>query len=371
MGVGFPAVEGLVNPNQAFWRGRRVLVTGHTGFKGSWLTLWLRELGADVSGLALPPSTNPSLFDLVGGAGVCRSVIGDVRDLRTVVAAVEEARPAVVLHLAAQALVRASYADPVDTYATNVMGTVHLLEAVRRVRGIRAVVNVTSDKCYESHESPSAHREADPMGGRDPYSSSKGCAELVTAAYRRSFFHPSATGAILPALASARAGNVVGGGDWAEDRIVPDCMRAFAAGQPARVRSPAAIRPWQHVLEPLAGYLVLAERLYEHGAAYAEAWNFGPLERDARPVAYVAETLARLWGAGASWQTVNGPQPPEATHLAIDGSKARARLGWTSRLSVDEALAWTARWYRDRETGADPEALCLQQIRHYRELGGS
>jgi CDP-glucose 4,6-dehydratase len=360
-------MEAVVMINPGFWAGRRVLLTGHTGFKGAWLALWLRELGAEVYGFALPPPSDPSLHTLVRGGALVRDIMGDVRDLAAVRAAYAEARPDVVLHLAAQALVRPSFEDPVGTYATNVLGTVHVLEAARLQGDVQAVVVVTSDKAYENREWCWAYRESEAMGGYDPYSSSKGCAELVTAAYRRSFF------AVTPddnraAIASARAGNVVGGGDWAVDRIVPDCVRAFLAGEKVALRNPQATRPWQHVLEPLAGYLLLAERLATAGAArvdFADAWNFGPNESDALPVGELVEILVRHWGEGAGWVDDSAPKPHEAHYLKVDSSKARARLGWRPVLGVQEALAWCADWYRRQAAGEAALSLCLEQITRY------
>lgn len=354
-----------MNPDPTFWSGRSVLVTGHTGFKGAWLALWLGRLGARVTGFALAPEHEPSLYGLMGADG-CESRIADIRDRDAVRACLEAARPTVVLHLAAQALVRPSYGDPVGTYGTNVMGTVHLLEAVRTVGGVEAVVVITSDKCYENREWPWPYRENEPMGGHDPYSSSKGCAELVTAAYRASFF----TGPDATRIATARAGNVFGGGDWSVDRLLPDIVRAFGSGKPVEIRNPAAVRPWQHVLEPLAGYLGLAESLAgQEGAGCAEAWNFGPAEDDCRPVSHLVERLAAGWGNGASWRLAPGPHPHEAAFLKVDSSKARARLNWTRRLPLDEALAWTAEWYRAQRDGADARTLTLDQIARYEALG--
>ncbi|HYF58551.1 MAG TPA: CDP-glucose 4,6-dehydratase [Burkholderiaceae bacterium] len=351
--------------NAAFWRGRRVFLTGHTGFKGSWLSLWLQSVGAETTGFALPPPTSPSLFDEAGVARGMRSVIGDVRDAGALRDALVAARPEVVIHMAAQPLVRRSYVDPVETYSTNVMGTVHLLEAVRACPTVRAVVNVTTDKCYENREWVWGYREDEPMGGRDPYSSSKGCAELVSAAYRASFL------AAGPALATARAGNVIGGGDWASDRLVPDVLAAFAEGRAVEIRNPGAIRPWQHVLEPLRGYLTLAERLHEHGAAYAEAWNFGPNDADARPVGWIVERLVSRWGDGASWRPSPGEHPHEATWLKLDVSKARARLGWEPALGLEAALDLIVDWTRHRLAGGDVRERTLAQIDRYRSLTSS
>jgi CDP-glucose 4,6-dehydratase len=345
-----------------FWAGKRVFVTGHTGFKGSWLTLWLDALGAKVAGYALPPPPDkPSLWGLVEAKAGVASTLADIRELGMLGKAMDAAQPEIVFHLAAQSLVRSSYDDPVGTYATNVLGTVHVLEAARRATGLRALVNVTSDKCYENLETGQAYREADPMGGRDPYSNSKGCAELVTAAYRMSFFDGAR-------IASARAGNVIGGGDWALDRIVPDTVRAAVAGKPVQIRNPRAVRPWQHVLEPLAGYLQLAERLAEQTRDFAEAWNFGPDETDAVPVETVVGTVTRLWGPQAGWKTDAGEHPHEAHFLRLDSSKARSRLGWRPRLRLPLALEWTVDWYRRQAQGGDALQLTREQIERYMEL---
>lgn len=343
------------------WRGLRVLVTGHTGFKGSWLSLWLDSLGAEVHGLALPPSTSPSLFAAAGLERVVHSVECDIRDRVGVANAINAAAPEVVFHLAAQPLVRESYASPVETYGTNVMGTVHVLDAIRRTKSVRAIVVVTTDKCYENREWLWGYREGEPLGGADPYSSSKACAELVSSAYARSFFG----GTDAPALATARAGNVIGGGDWSEDRLVPDFVRAATTKRPLVVRNPLAIRPWQHVLDPLAGYIMLAERLLGDPAIAAGAWNFGPADEDAREVAWVADRLAANWSDTAGWTRDEREHPHEARLLKLDCSKARALLGWASRLQVSDALAWTVRWYRDFYAGSDPLALTRAQIRDY------
>jgi CDP-glucose 4,6-dehydratase len=347
-------------PQARFWAGRRVLVTGHTGFKGAWLSLWLAQLGAEVCGFADGVPTVPSLYEAARVADVVESVTGDVRDGDGVAAAVARLRPEIVLHLAAQPLVRRSFADPVPTFAVNVMGTVHVLEAVRRAGGdIRAVVVVTSDKCYENREWPWAYREREAMGGHDPYSASKGAAELVTASYRSSFFG----GDDAAAVATARAGNVIGGGDWAQDRLVPDIARAVAAGEPVRVRNPDAVRPWQHVLNPLAGYLVLAQRLCEDRAAAARAFNFGPAEDDARPVGWIVQRLAQAWGDGAvRFEPDPGPHPHEAHHLKVDSSLARSVLGWRPGWDLEQALDQTAGWYRATAGGADARATTLAQL---------
>jgi CDP-glucose 4,6-dehydratase len=349
----------------SFWRGKRVLLTGHTGFKGGWLALWLQALGAEVIGLSIDPPSTPSLFDQARVAEGMTSLHGDIRDPELVREVLSAHRPEVVFHLAAQSLVRPSYRSPVATYATNVMGTVHVLDAIRHVESVRAGVVVTSDKCYENRESMLwGYREGDPVGGHDPYSNSKGCAELVTSAYRSSYFGDAASG---PALATARAGNVIGGGDWAEDRLIPDVVRAFSTGEPAHIRRPDAVRPWQHVLEPLGGYLLLAEQLWAGGADAAGAWNFGPDDRDARPVEYVVEQMIEHWGPGAAAVQDEGPHPHEATYLRLDCSKARALLGWTPQLPLDEALRWTAEWYQAVRRGENARDCTLAQIHRYEQ----
>ncbi|MEO8452321.1 MAG: CDP-glucose 4,6-dehydratase [Gemmatimonadota bacterium] len=323
-----------------FYRGRSIFVTGHTGFKGAWLATWLKMLGARVSGFALPPE-EPSLFEAGRVGEGMESTFADLRNLNDLEAALRAAQPEIVFHLAAQALVRRSYHDPIGTFATNVMGTAHLLDAVRRVPSVRAVLVVTSDKCYENREWPHAYREPDPMGGRDPYSSSKGCAELVTAAYRASFFEGGA------AIATARAGNVIGGGDWAEDRIVPDLIRGLTRDEVIPIRAPHAIRPWQHVLEPLNGYLVLGQRLLEAPATASEGWNFGPAESSSVPVQALAEAVVQEWGGGRLELATTPPGLHEATFLALDWGKARLRLGWQPRLDFGRTVALTVQWYRD------------------------
>ena len=346
------------------WVGQRVLVTGHTGFKGGWLVLMLRLLGARVAGCALPPATKPSLWSLIERHAGVTSTTADIRDPATLAGVIESFQPEIVFHLAAQSLVRQSYEDPVGTYATNVMGTVHLLESVRRASSVRVVVNITSDKCYENLETGLAYRETDPIGGSDPYSSSKGCAELLTTAYRKSFFQCEGA----PALASARAGNVIGGGDWAPDRIIPDIVRATIASRPVKVRNPGAIRPWQHVLEPISGYIVLAERLLAHGHRYAEAWNFGPNEEDCVPVETLVAHFIRLWGLPITWLPDRAAHPPEANFLRLDSSKARSRLGWRPRLGFHKALDWTVDWYRQHARGADTAALAIRQVENYLQI---
>ena len=355
-----PERSGTVNPE--FWRGRRVLVTGHTGFKGSWLSLWLQSLGAEVTGFSNGVPTQPSLYELARVGTGMESVVGDVRDADAVAAAVAGCKPEVVIHMAAQPLVRRSFAEPRATYETNVMGTVNLLEAVRLDGGVRAVVNVTTDKCYENREWEWGYREDEPMGGHDPYSSSKGAAELVTSAYRRSFFSDPEG----PRLASARAGNVIGGGDWGEDRLVPDLMRAALAGETAQVRNPNSIRPWQHVVNPLSGYLVLAQAIWE-SPQHAGGWNFGPPDEEARPVGWLIDRLASLWPERVRWTVDDGPHPHEANYLKLDSSLARSRLGWRPLVALDLALAETAAWYRELEAEAEMREVTLRQL----ELFGS
>ncbi|GGF27435.1 CDP-glucose 4,6-dehydratase [Aliidongia dinghuensis] len=357
-----------MTPSAAFWRGRRVFLTGHTGFKGAWLSLWLARLGAEVHGYALEPPTQPSLFALAGVAEVLTSHrIADIRDLDRLKAAVAAARPDIVIHMAAQPLVRESYVDPVGTYATNVMGTVNLFEGVRSVDSVRAVVIVTTDKCYENRGWTWGYREIDPLGGYDPYSNSKACSELVTAAYRSSFFNPAAYDQHGVAIGSGRAGNVIGGGDWAKDRLIPDLVQAFALGNTPLIRSPHAVRPWQHVMEPLSGYLLLCQKLYEDGTAGGEGWNFGPRQEDARPVSWIADRLAALWGENAAWQLDAAPQPHEASYLYLDTAKAGARLGYQPRWRLDDALTTIVDWYRAHRDGADIRAVTLGQIAQFEE----
>ena len=357
--------------NPGFWRDKRVFLTGHTGFKGSWLSLWLQQLGAELTGFALAPPTQPSLFEQARVADGMRSLLGDIRDLAALQQAMKIAQPDIVIHMAAQPLVRYAYQNPVETYATNVMGTVHLLEAVRHSPGIKAVVNITTDKCYENREWVWGYRENEPMGGFDPYSNSKGCAELVSASYRSSFFNADRYAQHGVALATVRAGNVIGGGDWAQDRLIPDILAAFEQGKQVDIRNPHAIRPWQHVLEPLRGYLTLAERLVEHGPDYGEGWNFGPNDEDAKPVGWIVEQMAALWGNQAQWQLDTGAHPHEAHYLKLDISKARSRLNWHPALRLNEALKLIIDWSRQRQAGADMRALTLAQIQAYQTLTSS
>jgi len=306
--------------NSGFWQGKRVFLTGHTGFKGGWAALWLQHMGAQVKGFALNPPSTPSLFECAKVASGMQSDIGDIRDREAIASSMRAFNPDILIHMAAQPLVRLSYREPVETYATNVMGTLHVFEAARQCPNLRAIVNITTDKCYENREWEWGYRENEPMGGHDPYSNSKGCAELVTSAYRKSFFSAPGT----PALASVRAGNVIGGGDWAEDRLIPDILKAFENKQPVVIRNPLATRPWQHVLEPLRGYFMLAEQLYsDEKKQFAEGWNFGPIEDDAKPVQWIVERLVKHWGNGASWQLDGGEHPHEANYLKLDISKVK------------------------------------------------
>ncbi|MEI8208813.1 MAG: CDP-glucose 4,6-dehydratase [Methylococcales bacterium] len=364
MAIRQSALEGVVM-TPAFWQGKKVLLTGHTGFKGSWLSLWLQALGAEVTGYALEPPTNPNLFEVANVSAGMTSIIGDIRDLDKLKAVFSDHKPEIVIHMAAQPLVRYSYVNPVETYSTNVMGTVNLLEAVRSTSGIKAVVNVTTDKCYENREWDWGYRENEPMGGFDPYSNSKGCSELVTAAYRNSYFHPDRYQKHGVALASARAGNVIGGGDWAEDRLIPDIMRAISQSEAVNIRNPHAIRPWQHVLEPLSGYLLLAQKLYENGATLAEGWNFGPNDEDAKPVQWIVEYLTHAWGDGASWLLDGGNHPHEAHYLKLDCSKAKSRLNWAPKWRLEIALDKIIEWQKHYQQGADIRELTLKQIADY------
>jgi CDP-glucose 4,6-dehydratase len=360
-------VEDMVD---TFWRGKRVFLTGHTGFKGSWLSLWLQELGATVAGYAFDPPTTPNLFESAQVASRMESVIGDICDLASLRAAIAKFNPEIVFHLAAQPLVRMSYQDPLLTYNANVIGTANLLECVRNCASVRSVVVVTSDKCYENHESSRPFRETDPLGGYDPYSSSKACAELVVAAYRRSFFHEDRYAEHHVAIASARAGNVIGGGDWAQDRLLPDIMRGFSAAKAVPIRNPRATRPWQHVFEPLRGYLSLAQKLFQDGAKFSGPWNFGPNYADAKPVEWIVKRLAEQWGAGARWEIDKGSHLHEAGMLQLDWSKANKELGWRPLLNLSQALDMTLGWYREFYVGGDARKMCLQQISGYAAKAG-
>jgi CDP-glucose 4,6-dehydratase len=360
--------ESTLEEKATTWRGRRVFLTGHTGFKGGWLALWLSRLGAKVRGYALDPCTEPNIFKLVSLGAVVDDVRGDVRDYSKLEAAMREFRPDVVFHLAAQPVVRRSYVDPVGTYGTNVMGTVHVMEAIRKTPSVRAVVCVTTDKCYLNQGWIWPYRETDPLGGYDPYASSKACAEIVSAAYRSSFFPLDRLQEHHVAVATARAGNVIGGGDWTEDRLIPDLVRGFVSGQPVLIRRPNAIRPWQHVLESLRGYLMLAEELLAQDAKVASSYNFGPSDEDIWPVERIATKLVQMWGNGASWIRDPIPGTHEDHVLRLDASKARIELGWKPRLNIETALEWTMAWYRAWNQGDNMAEFTAKQIVEYEGL---
>ena len=347
------------------YAGRKVLITGHTGFKGSWLCLILNKLGADVYGYALNPPTNPSLFVEAKIDELVTSFIGDIRDYPNLLEVFQKVQPEIVIHMAAQPLVRESYKIPIETYSINVMGTVHLLEACRHTKSIKSIVNVTTDKCYENREWHWGYRENEPMGGYDPYSNSKGCSELVTSSYRNSYFNPAKYAEHGVAVASARAGNVIGGGDWAEDRLIPDFIRAISKGEKVQIRSPFAIRPWQHVLEPLTGYLTLASKLYTEGATYAQAWNFGPDDKDAKNVEWITTNICTLWGEGASFSIDKDPQPHEANYLKLDCSKSKAELGWVPKWDIQTTLQSIVNWNKSFFAGENMRLVSESQINQY------
>jgi CDP-glucose 4,6-dehydratase len=355
--------------DKAFWKNKKVFLTGHTGFKGSWLCLWLNKLGAKVTGYSLPPPTNPSLFELANVQKCLKKhITSDIRNTCDLAKALSESHTEIVIHMAAQPLVRDSYKVPAETYAINVMGTVNLLEAIRlHGRNVRAVINVTTDKVYENKEWLWAYREKEPLGGYDPYSNSKACSELVTAAYRNSYFNPTAYRKHKIAVATARAGNVIGGGDWATDRIVPDCIRAIMEGKPIIVRNPHAIRPWQHVLEPLSGYLCLAENLHKKGPSYAESWNFGPSGKDCKPVEYLVKTICKQWGSRAKFSLAKNKGPHEASFLKLDCSKARTRLEWRPHWTLEKALSATVAWYKTYSSKGDVKEMCFKQIDEFEQ----
>ena len=351
-------LKGKVNSD--FWKNKKVFLTGHTGFKGSWLALWLQSLGTEVKGYSLEPYTEPNLFSKANVSENMISEIEDIRDLEKITTSMVNFNPDVLIHMAAQPLVRLSYKEPLETYTTNVIGTVNVLEAARKCTNLKAIVSVTTDKCYENKEWAWGYRENEPMGGHDPYSSSKGCAELVTAAYRKSFFSKKNTAN----LASARAGNVIGGGDWSDDRLIPDILRAFENKEPVIIRNPLSTRPWQHVLEPLSGYLVLAEALYED-TSYAEGWNFGPRDEDCRPVNWILDKLVEKWGDGASWELDKNNNPHEAGFLKLDISKAKNRLKWEPKWELNTTLDLIVEWQQNYLKGADMNTICLQEIKKY------
>ena len=354
--------------NRKFWEGKRVLITGHTGFKGSWLSVWLQSKGAHITGYALPPPTNPSLFDVAHVADEMTSVTGDVRDLEHLRAVIGEHHSEIIIHMAAQSLVRYSYTHPVDTYSTNVMGTLNVLEAGRHAENLKVILIITSDKCYENMEWVWGYRENERMGGHDPYSSSKGCAELITSAYRRSYYLKKDNPGSTVAVATARAGNVIGGGDWAQDRLIPDIMKAIMEYRPVIIRYPRAIRPWQHVLEPLRGYLTLTEILWNYGEKFNGAWNFGPDDGDSQPVSWVADNLTKLWGEGARWESDSAHHPHEATYLRLDCSKAKSLLGWFPVLDLETTLHWIVEWYQAYHQRKDMRQITEEEIIRYENL---
>jgi len=351
--------------NATFWKGKKVLITGHTGFKGSWLSLWLQKMGAQVTGVSLDPPTDPSLYHQANVAEEMDSRRADIRDLDTIKLLFAEVKPEIVFHLAAQPLVRYSYNEPVETYQTNVMGTLNILEGIRSISSVRAAVMITTDKCYQNREWEWGYREYEAMGGHDPYSSSKGCAELLIASYRDSYYPVSAYHKHKTAIASVRAGNVIGGGDWAEDRLIPDIIRSVRSSSVVHIRNPGAVRPWQHVLEPLDGYLELAEKLYVAGDQYAEAWNFGPREEDAQPVRWIVERMTELWGEGAEWVVDAREHPHEANYLKLDCSKAHVRLNWWPKWSLATTLEKIVDWHKQERQGAAMKLCTMQQIESY------
>lgn len=351
--------KGIVN--SSFWKNKRVFLTGHSGFKGSWISLWLQSMGADVKGYSLKPNTTPNLFTEASVGDSMDSEIGDIRNLKQISKSMFDFNPDILIHMAAQPLVRLSYQEPVDTYTTNVIGTVNVLEAARNCKNLKAIVSVTTDKCYENREWDWGYRETDPMGGHDPYSSSKGCAELVTSAYRRSFFNGEDTAS----LATARAGNVIGGGDWSDDRLIPDILKSFGNSEPVVIRNPLSTRPWQHVLEPIAGYLMLAENLYTYGDNFAEGWNFGPKEEGCKPVDWILDKMVINWGANASWELDKNNNPHEARFLKLDCSKAANRLKWQPKWELQQTLKMIVNWHRSYLQGKNVKKECLKEIIKY------
>jgi CDP-glucose 4,6-dehydratase len=348
-----------------FYSGRKVFITGHTGFKGSWLSILLHWLGADIYGYALNPHTTPSLFKIAGVDRIITSVIGDIRDFNFLLKTLQQVQPEVIIHLAAQPLVKESYRNPRETYEVNVMGIVNLLDAARQIKSVKTILNVTTDKCYENKEWTWGYRENDTMGGYDPYSNSKGCSELITSAFRSSFFNPKEYKNHGVALASARAGNVIGGGDWADDRLIPDFIRSIVLGQKLKIRSPFAIRPWQHVLEPLSGYLILCEKLYSGGPEFAEAWNFGPNDSDSKNVEWITQRICQQWGNGASYELDRNPQPHETNYLKLDCSKAKTLLKWDTRWNIETALDMIVDWHKSFLNEGDMRKITIHQIETY------
>lgn len=350
----------MTKVNSKFWKGKKVFITGHTGFKGSWLSLWLQSMGAEIKGFSLAPHTSPSLFYEANVGEKMESVFGDIRDKDCVFDSMIQFNPDVIFHMAAQPLVRASYREPIDTYSTNIMGTLNVLEGARYCSNLKAVVNVTTDKCYANNEWDWGYRENEPMGGFDPYSSSKACSELVTSAYRSSFFKKSGI-----AVATARAGNVIGGGDWSEDRLIPDILNAFVNKKPVVIRNPNSIRPWQHVLEPLSGYLILAEKLFVNGQSFAEGWNFGPYDQDVQTVLWIVEKMTSDWNHKENWKIDSDEQPHEANYLKLDISKAKNLLGWKPSWDLTVTIDKIIKWHQSWISGTNAQALCLAQINEF------
>lgn len=351
--------------DSSFWKNKKVLLTGHTGFKGSWMSLWLQQMGSKVVGFSKFIPTKPSLFDLAKVENNMTSITGDINDLNQIKQTIEKFEPEIVIHMAAQSLVRKSYENPVETFSTNVMGTVNLFEAIRTTGKSRVIINVTSDKCYENKDNKTNFKEDDPMGGYDPYSNSKGCAELVTSSFRNSFFNVDKYDEHKVSLASVRAGNVIGGGDWAEDRLIPDIMRAIMKNQPVKIRNPNATRPWQFVLEPLEGYLLLAEKLWDNGQKYSESWNFGPNKNDIKPVSWILQRFSELWDRPINSEIEQHEQPHEANNLSLDCAKAKAKLGWSPKTGIDSALKFTVEWYRQYMSGKDLRMFTEEQIKQF------
>lgn len=349
--------------NIDFWKKRKVFITGHTGFKGSWTTLWLKKMGADVKGYSLKPNTTPSLYNILELENDILSEFGDICDIDILTKSIQKFKPEIIFHMAAQPLVRESYVDPIKTYQTNVMGTLNLFEAIRKTDSVKAVVNITSDKCYQNHERTEGYKEHEPMGGYDPYSNSKGCAELITSSYRSSFFNNNNSSKV--ALASVRAGNVIGGGDWAKDRLIPDILRAFEKNEIAIIRNPDAVRPWQHVLEPISGYFLVAEKLYKYGQEYAEGWNFGPKESDSRAVKDVIDFIMNNWSKEVTWTLDKKKNPHEAMLLKLDISKAKTKLNWEPIWSLEKTLLSIIKWHEAWMAGNDIKSVTLNQIDEY------
>ena len=349
----------------SFWKNKRVLVTGHTGFKGTWLSFWLIRLGANVKGISLPPETDPNMFDLVINKGDMDSAFGDIRDLDYLKKAIADFKPEIIIHMAAQAIVRESYENPIETFNTNVMGTANVLESARYADTLGAVLCITSDKCYENREWHWKYREIDPVGGHDPYSASKGCAELVASSYRNSFFPKDNYSNHGVGIATARAGNVIGGGDWSRDRLIPDCVRAFSKNEDVLIRNPKAVRPWQFILDLLYGYMILTEQLFKDGETFSGSWNFGPVEDNEKPVGFILDEMKNLWGEDASWKLDEGSNPHEASYLKLDSSKARRELGWAPALHLQQSLAYVTEWYKSFYAGENTAEVTEQQLSSY------